>query len=74
MFLLVDRNAIERCAPSGPQKHITKESEGFHNHSNRLAMVKVFMQLLFFISFSFLFPLIDSFISFPTSPSCNLIP
>ena len=28
-----DGNAIERCPPSGPQKHITK---GFHNHSNLL--------------------------------------
>ena len=32
------RNAVERCAPSGPQKHTTKESDGFHNHSNLLAM------------------------------------
>ena len=31
------RNAIERCAPSGPQKHTTKES-GFHNHSTPLTM------------------------------------
>ena len=31
------KNAIERCAPSGPQKHITKES-GFHNHSTPLTM------------------------------------
>ena len=39
MFLLVSkfkmiRNAIERCAQSGPKeatkKHITKESDGFH--------------------------------------------
>ena len=29
-----DRNAIKRCAPPGPQKHITKKSEGlpaFHS-------------------------------------------
>ena len=25
------RNAIERCAPSGVQKHTTKESEGFYS-------------------------------------------
>ena len=25
-----DRNSFERCALSGPQKHITKESDGFH--------------------------------------------
>ena len=39
-FLLVNknaRNAIERCAPSDLQKHITKES-GFHNHSTPLTM------------------------------------
>ena len=34
-----DGNAIERCASSGPQKHITKESVGFHNHSNLLTMI-----------------------------------
>ena len=33
-----DGNAIERCAPSGPQKRITKESDRFHNHSNLLTM------------------------------------
>ena len=31
--------ALEHCAPSGSQKHITKGSEGFHNHSNLLTMV-----------------------------------
>ena len=33
-----DRNSFERCALSGPQKHITKESDGFHNHSTQLTM------------------------------------
>ena len=33
-----DRNSFERCALSGAQKHITKESDGFHNHSTQLAM------------------------------------
>ena len=27
------------CVLSGPQKHITKESDGFHNHSTQLTMV-----------------------------------
>ena len=46
-FLLVSkikmlgRNAIKRCAPSSRQKHITKESDGFHNHSNILTMFEV---------------------------------
>ena len=35
-----DRNSFERCALSGPQKHITKESDGFHNHSTQLTMPK----------------------------------
>ena len=35
-----ERNAFERCALSGPQKHITKESDGFHNHSTQLTMVR----------------------------------
>ena len=34
-----DRNSFERCALSGPQKHITKESDGFHNHSTQLNMI-----------------------------------
>ena len=34
-----DRNSFERCALTGPQKHITKESDGFHNHSTQLTMV-----------------------------------
>ena len=33
-------NSFERCALSGPQKHIRKESDGFHNHSTQLTMVK----------------------------------
>ena len=33
------RNSFERCALSGPQKHITNESDGFHNHSTQLTMV-----------------------------------
>ena len=32
------RNAIERYAPSGVQKHITKASDEFHNHSNQLTI------------------------------------
>ena len=36
-----DRNSFERCALSGPQKHITKESDGFHNHSTQLTMNKI---------------------------------
>ena len=36
-----DGNAIELCAPSGPQKHITKASVGFHIHSNLLTMIVV---------------------------------
>ena len=44
MYLLVNkitksRNAIERCAPSGPQKHLTKDSDGLYNHSNLLTMI-----------------------------------
>ena len=34
-----DRNSFERCALSGPQKHITKESDEFHNHSTELTML-----------------------------------
>ena len=34
-----DRNSFERCALSGPQKHIPKKSDGFHNHSTQLTMV-----------------------------------
>ena len=34
-----DRNSFECCALSGPQKHITKETDGFHNHSTQLTMV-----------------------------------
>ena len=33
-------SSFERCALSGPQKHITKESDGFHNHATQLTMVK----------------------------------
>ena len=33
-------NAIEFCAPSGPQRHITSASDGLHNHSKLLTMVK----------------------------------
>ena len=33
------RNGFESCAPPGPQKHVTKESDGFHNQSNLLSMV-----------------------------------
>ena len=36
-----DGNATERCAPSGPQKQVTKEYVGFHNHSNLLTMIVV---------------------------------
>ena len=35
-----DRDATERCAPSSPQKHITKESGGVHNCSTLLIMLK----------------------------------
>ena len=35
-----DRNSIGRCAPSGPQKHVTKESDGLHNHSTLLTTVR----------------------------------
>ena len=31
-------DTFERCALSGPEKHITKESDGFHNHSTQLTM------------------------------------
>ena len=34
-----DRNSFECCALSGPQKHITKESDWFHNHSTQLTMM-----------------------------------
>ena len=34
-----DGNAIEHCTPSGPQKHITKASDGLHNNSKLLTMV-----------------------------------
>ena len=33
-----ERNVFERCALSGPQKHITKKSDGFHIHSTQLTM------------------------------------
>ena len=36
-----DRNSFESCALSGPQKHITKESDRFHNHSTQLTMSQV---------------------------------
>ena len=35
-----ERNAFECCVLSGPQKHITKECDGFHNHSTQLTMIK----------------------------------
>ena len=35
-----ERNAFECCVLSGPQKHKTKESDGFHNHSTQLTMIK----------------------------------
>ena len=34
-----DSTSIERCAPSGPQKHVTKKSDGLHNHSTLLTTV-----------------------------------
>ena len=35
---------MERCAPSGPQKHLTKDSDRLYNHSNLLTMIKkIFM-------------------------------
>ena len=34
-----DGNAIEHCTPSGPQKYITKASDGLHNNSKLLTMV-----------------------------------
>ena len=34
------RNAFERCAPSGPQKHITNKSDWFYNHSNLYTVVE----------------------------------
>ena len=34
-----DSNSIERCAPSGPQKHVTKKYDGLHNHSTLLTTV-----------------------------------
>ena len=36
-----ERNAFERSALSGQQKHITKESDGFHNHSTQLTMTRL---------------------------------
>lgn len=35
-----DSNSIEPCAPSGAQKHVTKESDGPHNHSTLLTTVR----------------------------------
>ena len=35
------RNAFERCAPSGVQKHITKESDGVHDHATVFTMFKL---------------------------------
>jgi len=46
------RNAIEHCAPSGPQKRKTKESGGFHNHSSLLTLVlgyKPVVKVIFFV-------------------------
>lgn len=34
-------NAIERCAMSGPQKRLTKESDRLYNHSTLLTMPHV---------------------------------
>jgi len=31
---------MELCEPSSPQKHTTKASDGFHNHSNLLTTVE----------------------------------
>ena len=44
-YLLVNkikngRNVTERCRPSSLQKHITKESDGVHNCSTLLIMLK----------------------------------
>ena len=33
------RNEFERCAPSGPQKHITNKSDWFYNHFNLYTVV-----------------------------------
>ena len=35
-----DSNSIERCASSGPQKHVTKKSDRLHNHSTLLTTVR----------------------------------
>ena len=34
------RNIVERSAPPGLQKHISDDSDGFHNHSTLLSMSK----------------------------------
>ena len=41
-----ERNAFECCALSGPQKHITKESDRFHNRSTQLIINKLLMNYL----------------------------
>ena len=47
-----DRNSFERSALSGPPKHITKESDGFHYHSTQLTMIKcnTYLVLIKFVS------------------------
>ena len=32
---------MQRCAPSGPQKYITKDSDGFHNNFTTLTMIEL---------------------------------
>ena len=32
---------MERWASSGPQKYITKDSDGFHNHFTPLTMIEL---------------------------------
>ena len=40
-----ERNAMNVCAPSSPQKHITKESDGLHNDSTLLTIqVSIMLQ------------------------------
>ena len=47
---------MQRCAPSGPQKYITKDSDGFHNNFTTLTMIELriyhlVMLLIFFFCF-----------------------
>ena len=42
----------ERCAPSGPQKQITKESDALHNQSTLLSIILSKSKMISFLNLS----------------------